>query len=76
MNEEKQENELCENGADNAMEEKKKKMMMKRVQCRRKTGSLEIRDDCTFSFFTFYSQRPGSKTKIRWFPVNTFILYF
>lgn len=33
MNEEKQENELCENGADNAMEEKKKKkMMMKRAQ--------------------------------------------
>lgn len=32
MNEEKQENELCGNVADNAMEEKKKKTMMKRAQ--------------------------------------------
>lgn len=33
MNEVKQENELCETVADNAMEEKKKKkMMMKRAQ--------------------------------------------
>lgn len=46
------------------------------VECRRKTGSLEIRDDCTFSFFTFYSQRPGFKDKNPLVPGKSFYFLF